>query len=249
MLSSVSRFILIIVLGVPVQGGPQTMPNPDLTDQELFWGADQYDFFVMLRAEGLECFWHFAHRGERLYLNFMVQWVTGVGRDRHLSVSVNAPSGLLMSTVDDAKGQINFEAKETGFYQMCLNNFHNHFGSMQVFLSFGVYYEGLQDAGRKQEDEEKKKEEAGRELNNTLGFIEEATYRVENHVFHIFRHYSIGRMSRSADYFLLLSNSRYVTWWSTALSLLIVTCGYMQLLFLKRLFVSGPSGEGEKPRC
>lgn len=78
---------------------------------------------------------------------------------------------------------------------------------------------------------------------------QEATYRVENHVFHIFRHYSIGRMSRSADYFLLLSNSRYVTWWSTALSLLIVTCGYMQLLFLKRLFISAPSGEEEKPRC
>lgn len=49
------------------------MPNPDLTDQELFWGADQYDFSVMLRAEGLECFWHFAHRGERFYLNFMVR--------------------------------------------------------------------------------------------------------------------------------------------------------------------------------
>lgn len=49
------------------------MPNPDLTDQELFWGADQYDFSMMLRAEGLECFWHFAHRGERFYLNFMVR--------------------------------------------------------------------------------------------------------------------------------------------------------------------------------
>lgn len=40
--------------------------------------------------------------------------MTGVGHDRHLSVSVNAPSGLLVSTVDDAKGQINFEAEETG---------------------------------------------------------------------------------------------------------------------------------------
>lgn len=62
---------------------------------------------------------------------------------------------------------------------MCLNNFHNHFGSMQVFLSFGVYYEGLQDAGRKQEDEEKKKEEAGQELNNTLGFIEVHTHTTQ----------------------------------------------------------------------
>ena len=47
-----------------------------------------------------------------------VQWVTGVANDRHLSVSVNAPSGLLVSTVDDAKGQINFEAEETG---VCLS--------------------------------------------------------------------------------------------------------------------------------
>lgn len=46
---------------------------------------------------------------------------------------------------------------------------------MQVFLSFGVYYDGVQDAGRKQEqdeEEKKKKEEASQELNNTLGFIE-----------------------------------------------------------------------------
>lgn len=62
-----------------------------------------------------------------------------------------------------------------GFYQMCLSNFHNRFGNMQVFLSFGVYYDGLQDASTKQQqqDEEKKtKEEAGQELNNTLGIIE-----------------------------------------------------------------------------
>lgn len=43
-----------------------------------------------------------------------VQWVTGVGRDNHLSVNVNAPSGLLLSTVDDSRGQISFQAQETG---------------------------------------------------------------------------------------------------------------------------------------
>lgn len=55
---------------------------------------------------------------------------------------------------------------------MCLSNFHNRFGNLQVFLSFGVYYDGMQDAGQKREEEKKKKEEAGQELNNTLGFIE-----------------------------------------------------------------------------
>lgn len=43
-----------------------------------------------------------------------VQWVTGVGQDRHLSVSVNAPTGVLLSTVDDSRGQIDFRAQETG---------------------------------------------------------------------------------------------------------------------------------------
>lgn len=72
---------------------------------------------------------------------------------------------------------------------------------------------------------------------------------MENHVFHMFRYYNFGRMKRGADQFLLQSNSQYVTWWSTALSLLIVTSGYLQLLFLKRLFVSKTVTEDEKPRC
>lgn len=240
-------FLLVFVFCGPVRSGPMTDPHPDMTDQELFWGADQYDFAVVLRAAGLECFWHFAHQGERFYLNFMVQWVTGVGRDRHLTVSVNAPGGLLVSTVDDAKGQINFKAEETGFYQMCFSNFHNRFGNLQVFLSFGVYYDGIQDPGKVKEEEMKKKEEVSKELNNTLSVIEQSSHRVSTSVFHMFRYYSISRMRKSADYYLLMSNSKYITWWSTALGLLIVTSGYLQLLFLKRLFIS--KTEEEKPRC
>lgn len=231
-----------------VSGGPMTNLHPNITDQQLFWGADQYDFSVVLPAAGLECFWHFAHRGETFYLNFMVQWVTGVGHGRHLSVTVNAPGGLLVSTVDDAKGQISFDAKETGFYQMCFNNFHNRFGTMQVYLSFGVHYDGSQDP-TKQNEEKKRKEEASKDLNNTLSVIEEAAYKVENYVFHMFRYYSYGRMRKSADYYLLLSNSQYVTWMSAVLSLLIMTSGYLQLFFLKRLFITKSPGEEEKPRC
>ncbi|KAK5901627.1 hypothetical protein CesoFtcFv8_006972 [Champsocephalus esox] len=240
---------LFLVLCDPVLGGPQTNFHGNMTDQELFWGTDQYDFSVVVPAAGLECFWHFAHRGERFYLSFMVQWVTGVGHDRHLSVTVNAPSSLIMATVDDAKGQINFETEETGFYQMCFSNFHNRFGTMQVFLSFGVYYDGYKDPDKTKEEEKKKKEEASKDLNNTLSVIEGATHKVENHVFHMFRHYNFGRMRKSTDFFLLLSNSQYVTWWSLFLSLLIVTSGYLQLLFLKRLFISKSGTEEEKPRC
>lgn len=239
---------LVVVLWVPVCGGLMTNPHPSISDQELFWGADQYDFSVVLPAFGLECFWHFAHRGERFYLNFMVQWVAGLGHDRHLSVTVNAPSGLLVSAVDDAKGQVDFEAEETGFYQMCFSNFHNHFGTMQVFLSFGVYYSD-EDRDKSREEEKRKKEEVRRDLNNTLSVIEDATHKVQSYVFHMFRYYSSGRMRKSADYFLLLSNSQYISWWSTALSLLIVTSGYLQLLFLKRLFISKTGTEQEKPRC
>uniref|UniRef100_A0A3Q1CP03 GOLD domain-containing protein n=2 Tax=Amphiprion ocellaris TaxID=80972 RepID=A0A3Q1CP03_AMPOC len=249
MLYGIPCLFLVFMIWGSGHGGPLTDPHPNITDQQLFWGADQYDFSVVLRAAGQDCFWHFSHYGETFYLNFMVQWVTGVGHDRHLSVTVNAPSGLLVSTVDDAKGQINFKAKETGFYQMCFNNFHNRFGTMQVFLSFGVYYDNYKDSSIGKEEEKKKKEEISKDLNNTLSVIEGATHKVENYIFHMFRYYSFGRMRKSADFFLLLSNSQYITWWSTALSLLIVTSGYLQLLFLKSLFVSKTTTEDEKPRC
>ncbi|MEQ2189305.1 hypothetical protein GOODEAATRI_024087 [Goodea atripinnis] len=221
--------------------GTQTRRDANITDQKLFWGADQYDFSVVLPAAATECFWHFAHHGERFYLSFMVQWVTGVGLGRHLSVTVNAPSSLLISTVDDAKGQINFEVNETGFYQMCLSNFHNRFSTMQVFLSFGVYYDKNPSKVKGEDTKEEEK------LNNTLSIIESAANKVQRHVFHMFRYYSFGRMRKSADYFLLQSNSQYITWWSMALSLLIVTSGYLQLLFLKSLIVN--KAENEKPRC
>lgn len=170
---------------------------------------------------------------------------------------------------------------------MCFSNFHNRFGNMQVFLSFGVYYDAIQDPAQQKEANDKKKEEMSKDLNNTLSIIEvhslfgtlywghftgvvkyrrfpaynrsydddgalvlqSASHRVEVYVFHMFRYYSFGRMRRSADYFLLVSNSQYISWWSMALSLLIVTSGYLQLLFLKRLFITKPSGEGERLRC
>ncbi|KAK0133939.1 Transmembrane emp24 domain-containing protein 6 [Merluccius polli] len=221
---------VILVLVNPARPGPVTDLNPDMADQDLFWGSDQYDFSMVLHGSGQDCFWHFAHKGETFYLTFQVQWVTGIGHDSHLSVTVNSPSSLLVSTVDDARGQVEFKTEETGFYQMCFNNFHNRFGTMQIFLSFGVYYDTLdssQPGGKKEHKEHKeqkeqkekeKKEEVRRELNNTLAAIEETSHRVENRVFHMFRFYNFGRMRRSSHYFLLQSSARYVTWWSAAQS-------------------------------
>lgn len=52
----------------------------------------------------------------------------------------------------------------TGFYQLCLNNQQNHFGFMQVYLNFGVYYEAFEP--------DKKQPEERKELNDTLEAIE-----------------------------------------------------------------------------
>lgn len=75
MCSWASCSLLILTLWPQVQAGPgpMTQPHSDVSDQQLFWGADQYDFSVVLQAEVLECFWHFAHKGENFYLNFMVR--------------------------------------------------------------------------------------------------------------------------------------------------------------------------------
>lgn len=73
MCSWMSQYVHVLALWALVHAGPRTDPHPDISDQQLFWGADQYDFSVVLQAEALECFWHFAHRGEKFYLNFMVR--------------------------------------------------------------------------------------------------------------------------------------------------------------------------------
>lgn len=46
---------------------------------------------------------------------------------------------------------------------MCFSNFHNRFGSIQVFMNFGVYYQDLGDS---------KKDDNDKQLNNTLDTIE-----------------------------------------------------------------------------
>ncbi|XP_043084704.1 transmembrane emp24 domain-containing protein 6 [Puntigrus tetrazona] len=238
---------LLLFLGFSSSGALND-PHPELSDQELFWGSDQYDFSIVLRAGDLQCYWHFAHFGESFYLHFMVQLVTGVALDRHLSVTVNAPSGLIVGQVDDASGQVALSVKETGFYQMCFSNFHNRFGSMQVFLNFGVYYEGQKDIEKQKEEEKKKKEQDMKQINSTLSFIEDSSSRLQRFVFHMWRHYNYERMRRGADFYLLQSNSTYVSSWSVLQSLVIITAGYLQLCCLKRLFSSRPA-EGDKPRC
>lgn len=50
-----------------------------------------------------------------------------------------------------------------GFYQLCLDNRQNHFGLMQVYLNFGVYYDDF-NMEHKQTAEKK-------ELNDTLEAI------------------------------------------------------------------------------
>ncbi|XP_007234393.2 transmembrane emp24 domain-containing protein 6 [Astyanax mexicanus] len=248
MLGKACSAVLLLMLGWHCAGAVKDL-RPDITDQELFWGADQYDFAIVLPAAGLDCFWHFAHLGEHFYLHFMVQWVTGVAVDRHLSVIVNAPSGLVVGSVDDARGEIAFTTKETGFYQMCFSNFHNRFGSMQIFLNFGVYYEDSGDVRNQKEKEEIKKEEEKKELNSTLTTIEISSVRVQAHVFHMWRFYNFERMRRGTDYYLLQSNGNYISTWSTVQSFVIVMAGYLQLFFLKKLFETKPTTETDKPRC
>ncbi|KAG9352360.1 hypothetical protein JZ751_020773 [Albula glossodonta] len=132
---------------------------------------------------------------------------------------------------------------------MCLSNFHNRFGSMQVFLNFGVYYSGTEGTQKQKEEEKKRKEEASKHLNDTLSTIEDSANRLQGNTFHMWRHYSFARMRKGADYYLLLSNSSYVTWWSAAQSIVIIAAGYLQLFFLKRLFHSKTTTETDKPRC
>ncbi|KAG9342001.1 hypothetical protein JZ751_018319 [Albula glossodonta] len=91
----------------------------------------------------------------------------------------------------------------------------------------------------------KETEEENKHLNNTLSTIEESVNKLQGYIFHMWRHYNFARMRKGTDHYLLISNYNYVNWWSAAQSLVIVTAGYLQLLFLKKLFHT----DTKKPRC
>nr|XP_004661713.1 transmembrane emp24 domain-containing protein 6 [Jaculus jaculus] len=230
----------LMLLSLVVSARSQkTEPLSGSGDQPLFPGANRHDFAIMISPGGTECFWQFAYQNGYFYFSYEVQRTLGMSHDRHVAATAHTPQGFLIGTSQDVRGQINFATQETGFYQLCLKNDQNRFGSVQVYLNFGVFYEG---------PEMDHKEHQRKQLNDTLDAIEVSTRKVQNNVFHMWRFYNFARMRKVADFFLLQSNYAYVNWWSMAQSLVIVLSGVLQLYFLKRLF-NVPTTDTKKPRC
>ncbi|NXU50561.1 TMED6 protein, partial [Turnix velox] len=216
--------LLSLLLG-PV-GCPRTEPLNGSDQEPLFRGADRYDFAVTVLAGATECFWQFAHQSGNFFFSYEVQRATGIGNNRNVLATATDPNGFQLGISQDVRGQINFLTKETGFYRLCLGNEQNHFGFMQVYLNFGVYYEGFHE----------KNSEERKEMNNTLEAIEVSIQKLQLHIFHMWRFYNFARMRKGSDFILLESNYNYVNWWSMAQSCVIVLSGVLQLYFLKRLF-------------
>uniref|UniRef100_A0A8C0U3Q8 Transmembrane p24 trafficking protein 6 n=1 Tax=Cyanistes caeruleus TaxID=156563 RepID=A0A8C0U3Q8_CYACU len=225
------RMLLLLLLALLGPAGcPRTEPLSGSSQEPLFRGADRYDFAIVVPAGTVECFWQFSHQGGNFFFSYEVQRATGIGNSRSILVTASDPNGFQLGVSQDVRGQINFLTKDTGFYQLCLDNQQNHFGLMQVYLNFGVYYDDF-NMEHKQPAERK-------ELNDTL----EAIGRLQIHTFHMWRFYNFARMRKGADSFLLESNYNYVNWWSLAQSCAIVLSGVLQLCFLKRLFHTQTSG-------
>ncbi|XP_005235499.1 transmembrane emp24 domain-containing protein 6 [Falco biarmicus] len=207
---------------------PRTEPLSGSSQEPLFHGADRYDFAIVIPAGTVECFWQFAHQSGSFFFSYEVQRATGIANNRNVLATASDPNGFRLGASQDVRGQINFLTKETGFYQLCLDNQQNHFGFVQVYLNFGVYYEDF--------NVENKQLEEKKELNDTLEAIGVSIRKLQVHIFHMWRFYNFARMRKAADSFLLESNYNYVNWWSMAQSCVIVLSGVLQLYFLKRLF-------------
>ncbi|XP_062997290.1 transmembrane emp24 domain-containing protein 6 [Elgaria multicarinata webbii] len=241
MLALLPGAAMVGLLGaLALAGSPGTEPLRDSADASPFGGQVQHDFAIVVPAGGIECFWQEAYQDGQFFFGYEVQWTSGMGHDRHILATANDPNGIHLGTSQDVRGQINFQAKETGYYQLCLSNRYNHFGSVQVRLNFGVFYG---DFNLQNQELERKK------LNDTLDSIAESTTKLLIHIFHIWRYYNFARMRSAADHFLLQSNYNYVNWWSAAQSVAIVLSGVLQLYFLKRLFTTLPTTATNKPRC
>ncbi|XP_061863792.1 transmembrane emp24 domain-containing protein 6 [Colius striatus] len=226
--------LLVLLLLLGPAGCPRTEPLSGASDEPLFRGADRYDFAIIVPAGALECFWQFAHQNGSFFFSYEVQRATGIGNSRSILVTARDPNGIQLGASEHGRGQINFLTRETGFYELCLDNQKNHLGFMQVYLNFGVYYEDFK------EDKQTEK----KELNNTLEAIGGSIHKLQIRVFHMWRFYNFARMRAAADSILLDSNHSYVSWWSMAQSCVIVLSGVLQLHCLKRLFhVQPPPGQ------
>ncbi|XP_042336583.1 transmembrane emp24 domain-containing protein 6 isoform X6 [Sceloporus undulatus] len=216
-------------------------PQRISSDQPLFRGTERYNFAIIVPAGDIECFWQFAHQSGQFYFGYEVQRNTGLGQERHIQATAYDPNGFRVGNSQDIRGLIHFSTKETGFYQLCLSNVHNHFGSVRVYLNFGIYYEGF--------DLQSTSELEKKQLNDTLAAIDESTRKLMKDLFHMWRYSAISRMKSTSDILLLQSNYNYVNWWSAAQSVAIILSGVLQLYFLKRLFKTQPTTATNKPRC
>ncbi|XP_004704639.1 transmembrane emp24 domain-containing protein 6 [Echinops telfairi] len=232
---------LVVLNLVASARGQKSEPFIGSGDQPLFHAANRYDFAIMIPPGATECFWQLAHQTGYFYFSYEVQRTLGMSHGWHVAATAYTPQGFLIETSQDVRGQINFSTQETGFYQLCVSNQQNHFGSVQVYLNFGVFYEGP-EMDQREKNERK-------QLNDTLDALEESTRKVQNNIFHMWRYYNFARMRKVADLFLLQSNYNYVNWWSAAQSFVIVLSGTLQLYFLKRLFNAPTTTETQKPRC
>uniref|UniRef100_A0AC11BA14 Transmembrane p24 trafficking protein 6 n=1 Tax=Ovis aries TaxID=9940 RepID=A0AC11BA14_SHEEP len=154
---------LVVLNLVSSARSQKTEPLSGTGDQPLFRGADRHDFAIVIPPGGTECFWQFAHQTGYFYFSYEVQRTLGMSHDRHVAATAHTPQGFLIETSKHVRGQINFSTHETGFYQLCLANQQNRFGSVQVYLNFGVFYEG---------PEMDHKENERKQLNDTLDAIE-----------------------------------------------------------------------------
>ncbi|XP_067447180.1 transmembrane emp24 domain-containing protein 6 [Thunnus thynnus] len=230
--------ILLIVLSSQSVWSRKSEPSLSEASAGLFRGSDKYDFAIEVPAAEMECFWHFAHQSGSFYLAYMVQWVTGMANNHRLFVTVHSPEGVFITSRSEALGQMNFQTEVTGFYRMCLGNHYNQFGVTRVFVDFGVIYESFMESEREMEEGEEV-------INSTLAGIEESVQKLQNQIFHMWRHYNFARMRKGKDHHILTSNLNYVNWWSATQSVVIVLSGYLQLFVLKRLFRTDSS----RPRC
>ncbi|NWX42432.1 TMED6 protein, partial [Steatornis caripensis] len=223
-----SRMLLLLVLLALLgpAGCPRTEPLSESGQEPLFHGADRYDFAIVIPAGAVECFWQFAHQSGNFFFSYEASRATGVANSRNILATASDPNGFQLGVSQHVRGQINFITEETGFYRLCLDNQQNHFGFMQVYLNFGVYYEGFNVENKQPQ----------KELNDTLEAIEVSIRKLQLRIFHMWRFYNFARMRKGADSFLLESNYSYVNWWSMAQSCVIILSGVLQLYFLKRLF-------------
>ncbi|KAL5479512.1 hypothetical protein EMCRGX_G023039 [Ephydatia muelleri] len=195
--------------------------------------ARDFTYTFQVPAGKTECFYEYVHQGA--YLEIEYQVITGGELD--ITFLVNGPQRMPLALEPHHRDGLHaIEIKETGEYEICLDNSFSHITAKRVFLDVII------------EDDEGEVEEVivpyqlSKEaviLEMKVQDIKDSLDSISRNLSKVIVEQSFFKARESRHRHTAESNNARVLWWSLLVCGIFITVGVVQVVVIRRFFNSG----------